>query len=279
MTRLAGGAADPPAGSRTARRKAPGHYPPRVDFASYLEQVEQQAGALRAAAVAAGPDAAVPTCPEWTVHQLVRHIGRVHNMVVQALRSEPTAERVRAEQSPEAWEPLLAWWDEQLATMLRDLRAAGPDAPAWAFGSTAPEVANSGYWARRQAHETAIHRLDAEHAKAGTGEASAVPSLVFDPDLAADGIDELLLLVMPRRLTREPPEAEGTVLFHAADAGRAWLVRLRPGAVPVVGPAGDIDADASVVGTADAVYRAAWRRPSTAIVTGDRTLLDALSTP
>ena len=69
------------------------------------------------------------------------------------------------------------------------------------------------------------------------------------------------------------------MLFHAADAGRAWLVRLTRGEVPEVGPASDLDADASVVGTADAVYRAAWRRPSTAIVNGDRALVEALRTP
>jgi hypothetical protein len=69
------------------------------------------------------------------------------------------------------------------------------------------------------------------------------------------------------------------VLFHAADAGRAWLLTLTAGQAPTVGPATEIDADASVVGTADAVYRAAWRRPSTAVVNGDRSLVAALRTP
>ncbi|MGH3762997.1 maleylpyruvate isomerase N-terminal domain-containing protein [Actinophytocola sp.] len=248
-----------------------------MDFASQLEHVQRQAGALRAAAVSAGPDAAVPTCPEWTVQRLVRHIARVHNWVVLALRAEPGAETVRAERPPEDWDSLLPWWDDALRTMLAELRTMGPDAPAWVFDARAASTA--GFWARRQAHETAIHRLDAEHAAAGSAAASAVPSLVFEPDLAADGIDELLTLVIPRRLDRERPEAEGTILFHAADAGRAWLVQLKHGEVPEVGPAGDTDADASVVGTADAVYRAAWHRPSTAIVTGDRALVEALRTP
>jgi len=247
-----------------------------VDFANYLSRIEQQASALRAAAVAAGPDAPVPTCPEWTVHRLVGHIARVHNWVRQALGSAPDAE-VHGDGPPEEWDPLLAWWDDELNAMVAALRAKGPDGPAWVFHGVVPPTA--AFWARRQAHETAIHRLDAEHAAAGSADASAVPSLVFDPELAADGIDELLTLMVPRRLARERPDLEGTVLFHAADAGRTWLVRLTRGEVPEVGPASDLEADASVVGTADAVYRAAWRRPSTAIVNGDRALVEALRTP
>jgi uncharacterized protein (TIGR03083 family) len=248
-----------------------------VDFASYLEQVERQASALRAAAVSAGPAGAVPTCPKWTVHDLVSHIAGVHNWVVQAMRTEPAGTRPVRATLPGDWDGLLAWWDGQLATMLGDLKAAGPDARTWVFHPDVDSTAT--FWARRQAHETAIHRLDAEHARAGSADPSAVPSLLFDPELAADGIDELLMLMVPHRSGGERSDVEGTVLFHAADAGRAWLVRLVPGKVPEVGAADEIEAGASVVGTADAVYRAVWRRPSTAIVTGDRTLVEALRTP
>jgi uncharacterized protein (TIGR03083 family) len=248
-----------------------------VDYASFLDQVARQAAALRAAAVSAGPGATVPTCPKWTVHDLVSHIAGVHNWVVQAVRTDSAGTRPVRATPPGDWDDLLAWWDGQLATMLDDLKTAGPDAPTWVFH---PEVdATAAFWARRQAHETAVHRLDAEHASAGSADPSAVPSLVFSPELAADGIDELLVLMTPRVLDRHRPTVGGTVLCHAADAGRAWLVRLTPGEIPEVGPAGDVEADASVVGTADAVYRAVWRRPSTAIVTGDRTLVEALHTP
>jgi uncharacterized protein (TIGR03083 family) len=247
-----------------------------VDFASFIDRIEQQAGALRAAAVSVGPAAPVPTCPKWTVHRLVRHVARVHDWVVQALDLPPDAEEPTPAPSPEDWEELLGWWDTTLATMVTKLRTNGPDAPAWVFDHTVPSTA--AFWARRQAHETAIHRLDAEHAAAGTDDPHALPSLVFDSDLAADGIDEVLVMLVPDR-GRVPRDLEGTVLFHAADAGRAWLVQLKPGQVPEVSPATDVDTDAAVVGTADAVYRAAWHRPSTAIVNGDRTLVDALITP
>jgi uncharacterized protein (TIGR03083 family) len=248
-----------------------------VDYGEFLDQIEQQASALRTAAVTAGPEEPVPTCPEWTVRNLVRHIARVHNWVVKALNSAPDSSERHPDRPPELWEDLLPWWDEQVAAMVAKLREGGPDAPAWVFGSqVAP---NAAFWARRQAHETAIHRLDAEHAAARSDRADALPTLVFDPELAADGIDELLVRLLPEFLRREPPDVEGTVLFHAADAGRAWLVTLRPGAAPEVGPADEIDTDASVVGTADAVYRAAWRRPSTAVTTGDLALVEVLRVP
>lgn len=225
---------------------------------------------MRAAAVSAGPDVPVPPCPGWTMHRLVSHIARVHTWVIGALDTAPGAAPPKAERPPEDWDTLLTWWDGQVGTLLGKLRELGPEAPAWTFDGS--DV--TAFWARRQAHETAIHRLDAEHA---IGE---VPPLVFDPEFAADGVDEALTMVS-RKLTEERADAEGTVLFHAADAGRAWLVTLTPGEPPEIGPAHEpaIDTDASVVGTADAVYRAAWHRPSTAIRSGNPDLIAALRTP
>jgi uncharacterized protein (TIGR03083 family) len=242
-----------------------------VDFDAYLEQVREQADALRAAAVAAGPDAGVPTTPGWTVLRLVRHIARVHSWVVLALDSDPAGPRPEAEPPPEEWESLLAYWDDRLAALLGELRRRGPDASAWTFGVHA----TCGWWARRQAHETAIHRLDAEHAAHG----DAVEHLVFAPVFAADGIDEAVTFMLPRRNA----EASGTVLFHAADAGRAWIVTATAGKPPQARAATELDTgldtDASVVGTADAVYRAVWGRPSTAVVGGDPAVVAGLRTP
>lgn len=248
-----------------------------MEYGEFIDEIERQSSALRAAAVAAGPDEPVPTCPEWTVRNLVRHIARVHNLVIHALDAPPDSTNVRPDRPPETWGDVLPWWDEQVTVLLDKLRTGGPDAPAWVFDAAPTPTA--GFWARRQAHETAIHRLDAEHAAVHSDRADSLPSLVFDSEFAADGIDELLVFMVPRMARREPVDAAGTVLFHAADAGRAWLVTLRPGEAVDVRPADEIDTDASVVGTADAVYRAAWHRPSTAVTSGDRTLVDALRAP
>ncbi len=124
------------------------------------------------------------------------------------------------------------------------------------------------------------HRLDAEHAAAAAPhqQASTVPTLVFDPEFAADGIDELLSLQPVLSKHWESWTDTGRVLVHAADAGRLWVVRLRPGQPPEVGETRDAvgEVDATVAGTADAVYRALWKRPSTALVSGQPAVAAAL---
>ncbi|MCP2166032.1 maleylpyruvate isomerase N-terminal domain-containing protein [Goodfellowiella coeruleoviolacea] len=241
----------------------------------FVEQVSTHSDALRAAAVAAGPDAPVPTCPGWTVRQLVEHIGVVHGWVAQATTTPVDGPPPGRPTPPQDWADLLAWWDELRAELLRNLAEVRP---CWMrFPMLAASTAG---WARRQAHETAIHRLDAEHAAAAAPhqQASTVPTLVFDPEFAADGIDELLSLQPVLSKHWESWTDTGRVLVHAADAGRLWVVRLRPGQPPEVGETRDAvgEVDATVAGTADAVYRALWKRPSTALVSGQPAVAAAL---
>lgn len=217
--------------------------------------------------MAAGPDADVPTCPRWTVSRLVGHIGRVQSWVGKAL-ADPSGREVKPDRPPEDWHELLAWWDEQRTRMVDGL--ADPEAPAWLPFTRYPQVAGS--WARRQAHEAAIHRLDAEHALA------AEPSFAFDAGFAADGIDELIAWMLPSRTDWSQFEFTGTVVLHAIDAGRTWAVRLSPGVPPSISP-DEVEADVTIAGPADAVYRRVWRRPSHAVVTGNTALLEPLASP
>jgi len=244
-----------------------------VDHADFVQHMRIEYSALRAAAVAVGPDAEVPTCPGWTVHGLVDHVGMVHSWALRALRTPADGERPRPDDRPADWDELLAWSGEKFAELADTLAGATSNTPAWTF--IGPKT--FAFWSRRQAHETAIHRLDAEHARHG----GDVPSLLFDVEFAADGVDEYLTRSLPRVAQRKPIERSGRVLFHAADAGRAWEVRLTPGRPPEVGPITDsgTDEDATVAGTADALYRAVWGRPTGAITSGDRSLLDGLPRP
>lgn len=197
----------------------------------------------------------------------MRHIARVQSWVVAATERPDTTD-VRAGTPPRDWEPLLDWWEQQRAA-LRAVFALGPDAPTWLPFSAYPPVVAS--WARRQAHEAAIHRVDAELARGDD-------TVVFDPGFAADGIDELLMLLVHRRTGWSEFAAEGTVLVHAEDAGRLWSVRLAPGEAPQLAEQ-PFEPGVTIEGPADAVYRAVWRRPSEAKVTGDATLLEPLAAP
>lgn len=239
----------------------------------FLAQIETQASLMRSAAVKAGPDAPVPSCPEWTVLDLVRHVAEVHTWAGQAVVTAPEDGRPKWPKAPEGFDETLSWWETGLSTLLERLREVPADRPAWTFHG--PQLA--GFWARRQAHETSIHRLDAELA---TGH--ELPPLVFDPEFAADGVDEYLTVLVGRRIELgHPVTATGRLLVHAADAGRAWEVRLTEGEPLVVTAPQDsaFDEDATLAGTADAIYRAVYARPGHAIVTGNESLLAGLPRP
>jgi uncharacterized protein (TIGR03083 family) len=235
-----------------------------MELAGYQARIAVEAGLLRAVALSVEADTPVPTCPGWTVQRLLQHLGRVFDMVIRVVQAaDPQSPPIRVEPPPG---DVLAIFDDRLATMLDVLATTDPATPVWHFTPTAPKTAE--FWSRRMAHEVTMHRIDAQ-AAAGTN--SAVES-----GFAADGVDE----VLTRLITRHTDAwaigtRSGTVLYHAADAGRAWTVRLVAGQLPQTAAEAVTEPDASVVGLADAVYRAAWGRPSGAVVSGDTALVDA----
>lgn len=233
-----------------------------VRLADYQSRIATEAGLLRATAISLDADTPVPTCPGWTVRRLIQHLGRVFDMVIRVVRTaDPQSPPGRLEPAPG---DVLTAFDDRLATMLELLEATDPATPAWHFSPTAPKTA--AFWSRRMAHEVTVHGIDM-HAAAGTDSA-------VDPDFAADGIDEVLTRFIQRRTDSWSVDTHtATVLYHAADAGRAWTVRLVAGQLPQTAAEAGTEPDASVIGLADAVYRAAWGRPSGAVVSGDSALV------
>lgn len=238
-----------------------------MELVEYQSKISEEAALLRAAVASAGADAPVPTCPGWTSLRLVQHLCRVFDMVVAVLRArDPHTPPPRSEAAPADFDAALAGFDDRLAAMLDLLVNTDPATPAWNFSPIAPRTA--AFWSRRQAHEVTVHRLDAQ--------AAAGIDAPVDPDFAADGVDEVLTWWIHRNAGRwADSRLSGTVLYHAADAGRSWTVRLVPGQFPQTTPEAVTEPDGSVVGLADAVYRAAWGRPSRAVTTGDETLIAA----
>jgi uncharacterized protein (TIGR03083 family) len=216
-----------------------------MDRDVWLAALRTDSAALAAAARAAGGDAAVPTCPGWTVAGLLGHVTNVHGWVAGIVES-------RARERPDRAEPVPApvgsrLTDEFEATaerLVQALAAADPGVEVWNW--EARGLASVSFWQRRMAHETAIHRVDAESA-------AGKPSPVEPPELAVDGIDEYLGVMIPWGLAREPERGfEATFHFHATDAVGEWQVGLAPGridvrrehgkaAVAVRGPASDLE--------------------------------------
>ena len=166
---------------------------------------------MAAAAGGADPDDAVPTCPEWTVRDLIRHTGGVHRWatgVVAGGRTEPPrAGPGQAAGTGPTDEDLADWLGQGCADLVTALVDAPDDLQCWTFlAAPSPRA----MWARRQAHETAVHRVDAQLA-------AGIPVTSCAPAFAADGIDELLMLFVPRRgstLPRRSPGQPGGALHR-----------------------------------------------------------------
>jgi uncharacterized protein (TIGR03083 family) len=192
-----------------------------LDHSWFCEAAEAEIA--RMADVISGlPDIAadVPSCPEWTVNDLVTHTGAVHRWVTSIVVTEAEARPPFPE--PEAtWssaDGLAQWLSAGTAPLLAALRAAGPVTPVWTWGPGR----TSGWWARRMLHETTVHRADAELA-------ALVAEPDIDPVVAADGIDEFLFNLpsarRPYKHLASLPTGE-TLHLHATDhdAGE-WVIR------------------------------------------------------
>jgi len=166
--------------------------------------------------VASNPDAAVPGCPGWDVRALVAHLGAVHRWVTECVETSAHPARARATDplpTPPPEDPAdLAQWLTDGATAMTDaLDGRDPIAPTWTpFRVERPTVS---FWTRRQTHETSVHRIDAE---------SAVGSRTsIEPVIAADGVDEYLELILPRRAL---PVPAGRAHLHCTDTAGEWTV-------------------------------------------------------
>lgn len=185
-----------------------------------LLQLLDEDGRLLARAAAADPAAPVSSCPGWRVADVVRHTAEVyeHKMACVALAG------VRPQPWPPRWperDPL-EWYADAHGQLLEVLTATPASAPSWTWW---PPDQTVGFWVRRMAQETVVHRVDVEAAVGALGP--------VDPELAVDGVDEVLTRMLAGDWSDEPqPGSTGMVAVVAGD--RAWQVSLTPERVEVV---------------------------------------------
>ena len=191
------------------------------EHAWYCDAVAVEIARFADAVKAVDPTIQVPTCPGWTVAQLVKHTGGIHRW----------AERMVRERAPERLDPRQLdlgmpadkadypdWLAAGAGPLVATLRSAAPDAPMWAWGADK----HARFWSRRMLHETTVHRADAELAL------GREPTI--DAAVAVDGIDEFLdNLPHAAYFAPNVTELRGngeSIHLHCTDTEAEWMVTL-----------------------------------------------------
>jgi uncharacterized protein (TIGR03083 family) len=234
-----------------------------VDHDRLWEVLGAESEVLAASVRGARQEAVIPGCPGLTLGETARHVGSQYRMVWRWLRDG---------QQPGAWqrEPgpaqdLADFVRTGAAPLLVELAAHRPDEPAPTWWPDEPDY---GFWRRRMAHETTVHRYDVQ------GAAGVVPDEVPD-DIALDGIDEVLTLWFLHRLAVLGVSGTRDQVVLVRTGGLEWLTRAGAEHTSTRRPVDPVDADepaaadvadATVSGDPMQVYLWLWgRRPDRAV--------------
>jgi uncharacterized protein (TIGR03083 family) len=244
--------------------------PTHLSLDDHLDLLLRSGAGLREAAAKAGLDAAVPTCPAWRVDELVIHQGMVHRWAAANLRGDRDHQPSASRAEGRAAEDLLGWYSAGLAALVDTVRDTPDDAKAMVFLRDAPPPRR--FWARRQAHETTIHGVDA--ISAVLGRRPGASDVDIEPRFAADGIDELLTGFIPRGKGKLHSAEPFTILVRTDDTGHAWTLRISDG--PIVTTPGEQSSlpDTVFSGTAVQLYLSLWNRADEITVTGSADVLE-----
>jgi uncharacterized protein (TIGR03083 family) len=200
--------------------------------------------AIRSVLVQAELDAPVPACPAWDLRALAWHLGDIQRWVRGAIvEGHPNTE---TPPGPSVRADLLDWFDEGANALIDVLAHVDPAETCWTFG---PHPRTAQFWFRRQAHEHAVHAHDAQASAGTTGG--------VDPQLALDGIDEVVSMFFPRqvRLHRTAALAGSLGLRPTDGDGAAWVLAVDGATDRLPAPP-----QAVVSGPAEALYLLLWRR-------------------
>ncbi|MFB7909976.1 maleylpyruvate isomerase family mycothiol-dependent enzyme [Kitasatospora sp. NPDC056076] len=226
-----------------------------MEISEHIEAVRREGALLADAAARTDLTTPVPTCPDWRLSDLLRHIGQVHRWAAafpaKGLSAPPEGADRQAVVGPDPSDAaLLDWYREGHAALLTVLSEAPADVECWTF---LPAPSPLAFWARRQAHETAVHRFDAD-AAAGS------PGPGVDGTLALDGIDELLRGFLLRGRSTVHSDDPRTIRIRPTDGPGSWHLTLSREPLAVTTEERPEPADLTVSGPAAELYPLLWNR-------------------
>jgi uncharacterized protein (TIGR03083 family) len=233
-----------------------------TDHLDFLTIIQREGAAFVDACERADAAAVVAGCPDWTVRDLLWHLTDVNDLWRATVGERLSSPRDRARPERPADELLGTTYRAGLERVLDVLRAADPAAPTWSW---VPD-ATTAWVVRRLAHETTVHRWDAQLA--------AGDDPVIDAELASDGIDEFLFEMLGR-VSPDAAAAGGSVHLHCTDVDGEWTIRPQDDGTLLVARE-HAKGDAAIRGPASDLLLVLWRRlPSAAVeVIGDAEVAD-----
>jgi uncharacterized protein (TIGR03083 family) len=239
----------------------------------WLAALREDGPALQDAVAETGPEAPVPSCPEWLVADLVEHVTVLLRWVRENVSrgvTEKPADRV-VPPRPD-WSDALDGLRREVTGTIETLDALDPEFPAWTWPA---QPKKAGFWQRRMAHEVSVHRWDAQTA---AGRPTPIES-----KLATDGVSEILDTWLPAGRRRGPTDLHGVVHLTATDAASEWFIRLRGAGVALLDTGTILDSDdhhprAEASGTASDLQLVLMGRlqPEVLAIAGDPRLILAL---
>ncbi len=243
--------------------------PTSLTFSDHLDALRTSADRLGRLAASVEEQTSVPSCPGWDVRALLAHQTMVHRWAAARVtgidpEALPTQTEIR-----ETVDDLGSFYDEGVQEVVAALEEAPEDLTAMTFLRDSP--APRQFWARRQAHETTIHMIDALTATLGRFPTTAEADI--GTPLAIDGIDELLRGFFTRGKSKLFDGEEYAVSVAPTDTPRRWTVRV---AEQLTVDPGDeaADTEATITGSAVAIYLALWNRGNEVELEGRPALLD-----
>lgn len=188
-----------------------------VEYAQHIEAVKRETLAM-VAVLREGPlDAPVPSCPEWTVADLAKHVGEFTGFWTHVLCEGTGRPKAPFSDMPSGSASAVSDWYEDLGVhLVTELQATSPDTTIWTW---VPDDRSARFAARRCANELAVHRYDLQLAR---GRPQPIES-----GLATDGIEEIF--VMMSAWTGPTSRGHGETLhLHSIDRGDEWQLSLTP---------------------------------------------------
>lgn len=215
----------------------------------HLASLRSNTTTLGAAARAAGIDTPISACPGWSVGRLLGHTAKILQRTTLCITSDST-EMPGDDQYTKLprGEELFDVYDEIASTLCDTFTTYDPNAAAWNFTGT--DLVAS-FWLRRMAHEIEIHRVDMQLA-------AGLAVTPIEPSQAADGIDELLFVLMPMRSAAKNPELTASFHLHCTDTDGEWLTTFVDGQPSTIRE--HAKGDMAARGDASSLYLWAWNR-------------------